>query len=236
MTGYGRSDEQNDDLVLSVEIRSVNSRFLDFSTRLPKQLIPFEDEAYKMVKLSCKRGKVNLSAKIDYIPGVKNGMTLNQDKLEEYMFVIKEIQKTSDRDDLPSMGDILRLPDIFSNGEPDNENELKDIFLNVLKNALGEIEKIRSSEGKNIQVDINKRLELLINIIDKITNISDKNRDISMERYKKKLQDLIEDVNLDEARLYQEIAILSEKRDITEELVRLDISLQSEHLIKVFSG
>ena len=221
MTGYGRSDEQNDDLVLSVEIRSVNSRFLDFATRLPKQLIPFEDEAYKMVKLSCKRGKVNLSAKIDYIPGVKNGMTLNQDKLEEYMFVIKEIQKTSDRDDLPSMGDILRLPDIFSNGEPDNENELKDIFLNVLKNALGEIEKIRSSEGKNIQVDMNKRLELLINIIDKITNISDKNRDISMERYKKKLQDLIEDVNLDEVRLYQEIAILSEKKDITEELVRL---------------
>ena len=114
MTGYGRSDEQNDDLVLSVEIRSVNSRYLDFSPRLPKLLIPFEDEAFKMVKQSCGRGRVSLSAKIEYIPGAKNGMTLNQDKLEEYMNLIKEIQKTSDLNEPPTMGDILKLPEIFS--------------------------------------------------------------------------------------------------------------------------
>ena len=93
MTGYGQSDEQNDDLVLSVEIRSVNSRFLDFSPRLPKILMPFEDEAYKMVKQSCKRGRVSLYAKIEYMPGKKNGIILNQNKLEEYLMVIKEIQK-----------------------------------------------------------------------------------------------------------------------------------------------
>jgi uncharacterized protein (TIGR00255 family) len=60
MTGYGRADEQNEQLVLSVEVRSVNSRFLDFAPRTPKFLQRFEDDAYKMVKQMCKRGRVSL--------------------------------------------------------------------------------------------------------------------------------------------------------------------------------
>ena len=127
MTGYGQSEEQNDKLALSVEIRSVNSRFLDFAPRIPKSLQCFEDDAYKMVKQICERGRVSLSAKIDFIPGKKKEMTLNQEKLEEYMTIVKGIQKTSDRDDMPSMGDILRLPDILIRNEPDEEDDLKTI-------------------------------------------------------------------------------------------------------------
>ena len=122
MTGYGRSDEQNEQLVMSVEIRAVNSRYLDFAPRLPRVLQPFEDDAYKLVKKRCERGRVTLSAKLEYMPGTNNGMTLNNSKLKEYMTVVKEIQKTAEFDDLPSMGDILRLPDIFTSGDLNNEN------------------------------------------------------------------------------------------------------------------
>ena len=76
MTGYGRADEQNEQLVLSVEIRSVNSRFLDFSPRIPKLLQRFEDDAYKMVKQICERGRVSLSVKIDYINQLKHPSNL----------------------------------------------------------------------------------------------------------------------------------------------------------------
>ena len=221
MTGYGRADEQNDKLSLSVEIHSVNSRFLDFSPRIPKSLQCFEDDAYKIVKQICERGRISLSAKIDFFPGTKNGMLLNQDKLEEYMTIVKDIQQTSDRDDIPSMGDILRLPDILLASEPDDENGLKDIFLSALKNALDEMGKIRQSEGENIQSDLIMRLSLIKNIVDEIRTISKLNRDVTFERYKKKIQNLVEDVSVDESRLLQEAAILSEKKDITEELVRL---------------
>ena len=221
MTGYGRADEQNDKLALSVEIHSVNSRFLDFSPRIPKSLQCFEDDAYKIVKQICERGRISLSAKIDFFPGTKNGMLLNQDKLEEYMTIVKDIQQTSDRDDIPSMGDILRLPDILLASEPDDENGLKDIFLSALKNALDEMGKIRQSEGENIQSDLIMRLSLIKNIVDEIRTISELNRDVTFERYKKKIQNLVEDVSVDESRLLQEAAILSEKKDITEELVRL---------------
>ena len=221
MTGYGRADEQNDKLALSVEIHSVNSRFLDFSPRIPKSLQCFEDDAYKIVKQICERGRISLSAKIDFFPGTKNGMLLNQDKLEEYMTIVKDIQQTSDRDDIPSMGDILRLPDILLASEPDDENGLKDIFLSALKNALDEMGKIRQSEGENIQSDLIMRLSLIKKIVDEIQKTCQLNHDVTFERYKKKIQNLVEDVSVDESRLLQEAAILSEKKDITEELVRL---------------
>ena len=232
MTGYGRADEQNDKLALSVEIHSVNSRFLDFSPRIPKSLQCFEDDAYKIVKQICERGRISLSAKIDFFPGTKNGMLLNQDKLEEYMTIVKDIQQTSDRDDIPSMGDILRLPDILLASEPDDENGLKDIFLSALKNALDEMGKIRLHEGENIQSDLIMRLSLIKKTVDEIRKISELNRDVTLERYKKKMQILVEDVSVDESRMLQEAAILSEKKDITEELVRLDSHINLfEHYI-----
>ena len=223
MTGYGRADEQNDQLVLSVEIRSVNSRFLDFSPRIPKPLQCFEDDAYKMVKQICERGRVSLSVKIDFIPGTKNGMILNQDKLDEYMTIVRDIQKTSKRDDSPSMGDILRLPDILVKGEPnDDDDELKEIFFITLKKALDDMKSLRLAEGENIQSDLLIRLGSLKNLVNEIRIRSESNHDATLERYKKKIQILVEDVSVDELRLHQEVAILSEKKDITEELVRLD--------------
>ena len=225
MTGDGRADQQNDQLVLSVEIRSVNSRCLDFSPRIPKLLQRFEDGAYKLVKQKCERGRVSLSVKIDFFPGTKNGMILNQDKLEEYMTIVREIQQTSDWNDMPSIGDILKLPDILVKSDPEDEDVLKKIFLTALKKALGEMKKIRLKEGENIQSDLVMRLGLLKEIVDEIRTISESNRDVTLKRYKKKILSLVEDVSVDESRLYQEVAILSEKKDITEELVRLDSHL-----------
>ena len=232
MTGYGRSDEQNDQLILSVEVRTVNSRFLDFSPRLPKVLLPFEDDAYKLVKTRCVRGRVSLMANVDFIPGPKSGMTLNRNKLEEYMKIVKDIQKTSNREDFPSMGDILRFPNILATGNVDDEAELKKIFLLTLEQALTGMEKIRLSEGNNIQFDLVKRLDILGKFTNKIDSISKSTQNENLHRYKQKILELVNDITVDESRLYQEAAILSEKRDITEELVRLNshIDLFNEYM------
>ena len=90
------------------------------------------------------------------------------------------------------------------------------------KKALNELEKIRINEGENIQSDLMMRLGIIKKIVDEIRTISELNRDVTLERYKKKMQRLVEDISVDESRLFQEAAILSEKKDITEELVRLD--------------
>ena len=88
--------------------------------------------------------------------------------LHDALPILKDIQKSSDRDDFPSMGDILRLPDIVVNGDQKDENELKTVFLSVLNKTISEVEVNRLSEGKNIKTDLSMRLELLIGLVGEI--------------------------------------------------------------------
>ena len=220
MTGFGKSEKHNDELILSLELRTMNSRFLDFSPRLPRVLIPYEDEALKLIKKKCIRGRVMLSVKLDYMAGAKNGMVLNQNKLEDYMRVVKEIQRTAKREDMPTMGDMLRLPDIFTAENDSETKELKAVFINALKTALVDMENIRILEGKNILVDLSQRLEEMTDVITRIQKIAEEGREENFQKYRKKINDLMADMNADENRIYQEAAIVAEKKDITEEIVR----------------
>ena len=187
MTGYGRSDEHSDQLVLTVEIRTINSRFLDFSPRLPKALLPFEDEAYRIVKKRCERGRVSLSAKVEYHSCENTTLILNKNKLKEYMMVVKDIQQSSDQFDFPTMGDILRLPEIFLNGEQKDQDELKIVFLSVLNKSLSQVELNRIGEGENIKSDLSMRLDLLIGLVNNIRKKTSSDKDDNMKRYKQNI-------------------------------------------------
>ena len=222
MTGFGKSEMQNDELILSLELRTVNSRFLDFSPRLPRVLIPFEDEALKLIKEKCIRGRVTLSVKLDYMSGVKNGMILNQNKLEDYMQIVKAIQQTAKSNDLPTMGDILRLPDIFTAENESDNAKLKPIFIDALQSALEETDSIRILEGENIQEDLSQRLDGMTDVILKIQKVEEAGREENFQKYRKKITDFIGDMNVDENKIYQEAAVMAEKKDITEEIVRFN--------------
>ena len=222
MTGYGRSEEISERFILNIEIRSVNSRFLDFSPRIPRILIPFEDDAYKLIKKRIERGRVSLSCKLEYLQGHSNKMSLNKEKLVQYIGVIKDIQKNFNIEDMPKIGDIIRFPDMLVTDEENSDDDLKVKFIIALNKAIDEVEKSRKEEGINIKEDLSKRINLLISFIDKIRNKILDDKDKVLDKYKKKIQALVNTLNLDEARLYQEVGILAEKKDITEEIVRLD--------------
>ena len=222
MIGYGRSEEISERFILNIEIRSVNSRFLDFSPRIPRILIPFEDDAYKLIKKRIERGRVSLSCKLEYLQGHSNKMSLNKEKLVEYIGVIKDIKKKISIEDMPKIGDIIRFPDMLVTDEENSDDDLKTKFITALNKAIDEVEKSRKEEGDNIKEDLSKRINLLISFIDEIRNKILDDKDKALDKYKKKIQALVNTLNLDEARLYQEIGILAEKKDITEELVRLD--------------
>ena len=98
MTGYGKCEKQTENLGLSLELRTLNSRYLDFSHRLPKALLPFEDDALKLIKNKCIRGKVILSAKIEFFGNEKDNFVLNEDKLKNYGHSFEEKNKFDDFD------------------------------------------------------------------------------------------------------------------------------------------
>lgn len=222
MTGYGRSDDQNSDFILSIELKSVNSRFLDFSPRLPKILIPFEDDAYKIIKQKCQRGRITLYAKFDYVCKTESRTSVNHDKLKEHINVLNDIQKYIGDNLSLSAIDLFKLPDVIVSENIKNEEEVKTFFLAVLDNAISQMQESRYFEGKNIYIDLNQRLTILKDSSERINTKSLENRDNNINLYKKKLQSLLEHVDIEESRLMQEIVILAEKRDITEELVRLN--------------
>ena len=232
MTGYGKSEMQNDELILSLELRTINSRFLDFSSHLPRVLVPYEDEALKLIKDKCVRGRVTLSVKLDYITGNTNAISLNLTKLESYIQVIQEIQKIAKKDDMPTIGDILRLPDIFTIDNESEVKELKSIFMVALEGAIKETENIRLQEGNNIRTDLSQRLDQLIDIINKIKNISVEGKEENFQKYRKIIIDLMAEIDIDENRIYQEAAIMAEKKDLTEEIVRFNshIDLFSQYM------
>ena len=222
MTGYGKCEKQTDNVCLSLELRTLNSRFIDFSHRLPKVLLPFEDDALKLIKNKCIRGRIILSVKIDYIGNEKNNFVINHGKLENYMELIEEIKNTTSITSPVSLSEILNFPDIINNDINNDDSKLKIIFLDSLNEAIDENDKSRILEGKNIKEDLNDRINGMGKIISNIESYLKNNHIEYFDKYKLKINELLNDIELDENRAYQEIAIIMEKKDITEEIVRFN--------------
>ena len=222
MTGYGKCEKQTDNVCLSLELRTLNSRFIGFSRRLPKALLPFEDDALKLIKKKCIRGRIILSVKIDYIGNEKNNFVINHGKLENYMELIEEIKNTTSITSPVSLSEILNFPDIINNDINNDDSKLKIIFLDSLNEAIDENDKSRILEGKNIKEDLNDRINGMGQIISNIESYLKNNHIEYFDKYKLKINELLNDIELDENRAYQEIAIIMEKKDITEEIVRFN--------------
>ena len=232
MTGYGKCEKQTENLSLNLELRTLNSRYLDFSHRLPKILLPFEDEASKLIKDKCVRGKIILSVRFECFNNSETNLTLNKDKLNEYLKLIDEIKENISISEELSIKDVLSFPEIIVNENCDDEIELKNIFLDSLKYALEENDKSRILEGNNLKKDLIDRLKIIIDVINEISLVFKKNYKQNFEKYKKKIKDLFDDLEIEENRIYQEIAISAEKKDITEEIVRFNshVSLFKEFM------
>ena len=222
MTGYGKCEKQTDNVSLSLELRTLNSRFIDFSHRLPKALLPFEDDALKLIKNKCIRGRIILSVKIDYIGSEKNNFVINHEKLENYMELVEEIQNTTSITSPVSLSEILNFPDIINNDSNNDDSELKIIFLDSLNEAIDENDKSRILEGNNIKEDLIDRINIMGQVISDIESYLKNNHIECFDKYKLKINELLNEIELDENRAYQEIAIIMEKKDITEEIVRFN--------------
>ena len=221
MTGYGKSEVKTDLITLTIEIKSVNNRYFDLNMRMPKLFYQFEDEISKVVKNLCIRGSVNISIDKDSFVNLDATPKLNKEKLYQYQEIVKELQATVDTNrDFP-LEQFLSLPNVLENKSVVDEESLKKVFFDGLKIALEELIKMRNIEGVNLQKDIENRVDSVDNILAEVKKNDKEVRDEYQNRYNEKMKQLVSDFSLDENRLYQEVAIIAEKRDITEEQVRL---------------
>ena len=216
MTGYGRSAVKNGSGQISVTVRAVNSRYFDLKIR-SFDLDPALDlDIRNRTQEILKRGSIQLVFEINHNSGTEGLLQFNKSRYEAIESLLQTIQMEYGRH--IELSEIVSLKDLFSENDQD-KIQPKNI-LKGLNDALGQADEMRSTEGKTIQKSMEDQLQSFCEKIDKLEQQVKKASKIRKEKYQKKISELLETVPVDETRLAQEIAILSEKADITEEILR----------------
>ena len=216
MTGYGRSAVKNGSGQISVTVRAVNSRYFDLKIR-SFDLDPALDlDIRNRTQEILKRGSIQLVFEINHNSGTEGLLQFNKSRYEAIESLLQTIQMEYGRH--IELSEIVSLKDLFSENDQD-KIQPKNI-LKGLNDALGQADEMRLTEGKIIQKSMEDQLKSFCEKIDKLEQQVKKASKIRKEKYQKKISELLETVPVDETRLAQEIAILSEKADITEEILR----------------
>ena len=231
MTGFGKSQKINKNLELEIEVRSVNSRYLDLSVRLPNALSAFEMPVRERLKESVIRGKVTVYANLKKVTVSENGESLDYSKIQESYNQLKNVKELLNIDEDIKLSHLLSMGDLF---EPDLENideaKLLSIILAALDQALDAFNKMRDIEGTYILQDMLKRNIHISELLEMVEKKSKLNKKQEFDRLLENVKNLIAQDKIDQDRMNMEIALIADRVDITEECVRMH-----SH-IKLFDG
>ena len=228
MTGFGRSELQSDDYTCKVEIRSVNNRFLDVKTRLPRNFSNLEFDLKKRIKEKCSRGSIDVSITFqrdETEGGAGTEIRPNLVLATQYLGAFKLL-----RDKLGLSGEIdistmLSLKDIIQHEPLALSSGIEELIISATEAAMDQLIEMRNEEGKNLEKEI---LELL-NEVEKQKDLIKPRQSIMVKQYRERLNEriksLTEGTAIEPGRLDQEVALLAERCDITEEITRLESHL-----------
>lgn len=222
MTGYGRATQNLGNREITVEVRSVNNRYLDCNVKLPRLYSFAEDAVKKKVKDAVTRGKVDVYITVAVAAGTDTSVTLNRPVLENYLAAMKTIAAEYDvRDDI-SVTALTRLPDVFviEKEEGDEEREQQEL-LSVVEEALEKHTQMRITEGAALEQDLRNRAATILDLVEKVEEQSPKTVQEYRDRLSAKMQEILENTSIDESRILTEAAIFADKVAVDEETVRL---------------
>ena len=217
MTGFGRAVTDTDAGQLSASIRSVNSRYLDVKIRGLNLEPEVEKSIRDLMTKSLIRGTVQITFELGNNSTSSKNLTFNKDRFEALDNILKTIAKNYGRE--LNMGDLMHASDLIADGK--NEMLDPDKIINVTKEALIQVLDMRQAEGCQIQEDLLRRLNVLKTGLRELEKMNVSFADERKEKLESRLQKLLGNHELDETRLAQEVALLAERADVTEETVRL---------------
>lgn len=222
MTGFGRSEITEGQKKFTVEIKSVNNRYLDMSIKMPRMFNALEQDIRNELKRHMKRGKVDIYITYEDLTSSDAKVKYNKAVAQEYMDALLQMSKDFGLENDVKLSGLSRYPDVLTTSdEITNEEELKEPLLRAVREAGESFAKARNTEGEFLKTDLLDKLDKMLINVEFIT----KRSPIIVEEYKQKLHDkvqnLLEDTLVDEARLLTEVTIYADKVCVDEELVRL---------------
>ena len=227
MTGYGRAVETINGREFTVELRSVNNRYLDCSVRLPRMLSFGEDAVKQAVKASVSRGKVDVFITVKSEGGDETQVSLNKPVLEGYLAAMRQmVEEYGVRDDI-SVSTLARMNDVFLVEKPqvDEDALLADLMVAVNK-ALDGYDAMRRTEGEALDRDLRSRGQTILELVAQVEAGNGQTVIDYRTRLENKLREVLENTNIDESRILTEAAIFADKVAVDEETVRLRSHLQ----------
>ena len=227
MTGYGRCLETVNGREFTVEVRSVNNRYLDCTVKLPRSLTFAEENVKQAVKAAISRGKVDVFITVRSEGGMEAKVTLNTAMVEGYLSAMKQMVTDYGVTDDISVSLLSRMNDVFSieRQEVDEEQLLADL-MGVVQKALENYNAMRCTEGKALENDLRSRGETILTLVSQVESGNAQTVVDYRTRLENKLKEVLANTSIDENRILTEAAIFADKVAVDEETVRLRSHLQ----------
>lgn len=222
MTGYGRAQGSFSGGDITVEIKSVNNRYLDCGVKLPRGYAYLEEGVKSQVQKAISRGKVDVFITINAAGADNVKISVNEPVAKGYIDAMHRlVQEYGIQDDI-SASAISKFSDVFLvEKQEQDENEVKSAISGVVADALGAFDAMRTREGEALKTDLLQKAEGILTLVSKVEERSPITVKAYRERLTAKMQEVLEDRQIDEARIIQEAAIYADKVAVDEETVRL---------------
>jgi len=222
MTGYGTAERERDGQRLSAEIRSVNHRFCEVSIRAPKLVGPFEDQIRQVIQDRFARGKFNLTITWSGIGETGEVLRVNDSVADQYVRLLEQLRTRYNIDSGLDLKTLAGLPDVFSwEHTALNDEETWELVQDVVVRSCDNMNAMKAREGEALARDFEKRLILIRTELDHVVERAPFRPAEAKERLMGRLRPLLADVEMDPARIAQEVALMADRLDCTEECVRL---------------
>jgi uncharacterized protein (TIGR00255 family) len=228
MTGFAHQEIKHDSYEISIDIRSLNHRYCEINLRIPPELANWEEELRKITSEKISRGMIDIYLKITYLEKPKYSVTLNREALQEIWSKSAQLQEELKIPGQVDIHSLLLIPHVieFEQAKIETEPELLKLIKKILLDALQELDNSRKREGANLSQVVEKELHQIDTHIKHIEQIFPSLQKEYYSKLKEKIEEYVSAIPLDENRLLQEVALLAEKSDISEEITRVKSHLE----------
>lgn len=228
MTGFGRFEVSEADRKITVEMKSVNHRYLDVNIKMPKKLNFFEAAIRAELKNYIQRGKVDIFITYEDFTEKNVCIKYNKELANEYMGYLQQMAADFKLDNDIRVSSLSRYPEVLAMEEQTiDEEEIWKVLSKVIRGASENFVETRIKEGENLKNDLISKLDGMLNHVEFITERSPQLIADYKTKLKEKVQDLLDDAHIDENRLLMEVTIFADKVSVDEELVRLKSHIET---------
>ncbi|OXM85863.1 YicC/YloC family endoribonuclease [Paenibacillus rigui] len=228
MTGFGQATRCFAGYTVQIDVKSVNHRYCEIVVRMPREWLKYEDLLRQTVQRKVKRGRVDVFVTIDRDTTASRSVELNWPLAQAYQAAAEQLKQHFGLSDSLSIRDFLQIPELisFQQGEAAAEEELLQELTACVEEATDQLVRMRAAEGNHLALDTEQRMQVMNGLVEQARQLAPQVVADYASKLRARIQDLLQQPVVDEARLATEVALLADRANVDEEMTRLQSHFQ----------